>query len=107
MTVTYNVDSAEHPILEVCTSLSDPDWQREGACHYANISWRGGPGAWVVDVLPTAPYASMFVKASYETGGETYINNAVPVGLGSVFVDGKSYRVKVVEINGRKVLGLE
>ena len=107
MTVTYNVDSAEHPILEVCTSLSDPDWQQEGACHYANISWRGGPGAWVVDVLPTAPYASMFVKASYETGGETYINNAVPVGLGSVFVDGKSYRVKVVEINGRKVLGLE
>ena len=100
--ITYAVVSDTHPTLEVCTSLEDPDWKDEtsGDCA-ANVSWTGSSGAWVAEVWGKAAQTAMFVKATYEIGGETYIKNSAPVKAdGGILCTDGIHKVRPVWNNG-------
>lgn len=109
MHIPYNVESAEHPTVYVCASLASADWQSQdnGSC-IANVSWTGSSGAWVAEVWGKTAQPSMFVKAEYETGGETYIKHTAPTGLeGGIMLNGTRYSVGTAVISGKTVLTLE
>lgn len=107
MTITYNVTAADHPKLEIATELNGT-WLSEGNYSgVANVSWTGSSGAWVATVTPIGNRPSMFAKASYETGGETYVKHSAPLGFSRIYVNGTNYNVHVETMNGKKVLVLQ
>ena len=58
----------------------------------ATVAWSGTSGAYVATVTPSAPTAQLFVKASYQVGGETYINNRAPISItGGIYFQGTLY----------------
>ena len=106
MTVRYNVEAAEHPAMEVCTDLKAAAWQAEDAATVARVSWSGSSGAWVATVTPVGAPRSMFARATYEAGGNTYIRNHVAVSTDKVVIGGVEYSVTVETVNGRKLMVL-
>ena len=106
MTVSYNVEAAEHPVMEVCTDLKAAAWQSENAATVARVSWSGSSGAWVATVEPVGAPRSMFARATYEAGGNTYIRNHVAVSTDKVVIGGVEYSVTVETVNGRKLMVL-
>lgn len=107
MTITYNVTAADHPKLEIATDLNGT-WLSEGNYSgVANVSWTGSSGAWVATVTPIGNRPIMFAKASYETGGETYVKHSAPLGFSRIYVNGTNYNVHVETMNGKKVLVLQ
>lgn len=106
MTVRYNVEAAEHPVMEVCTDLKAAAWQAEDAATVARVSWSGSSGAWVATVTPVGAPRSMFARATYEAGGNTYIRNHVAVSTDRVVIGGIEYTVTVETVNGRKLMVL-
>lgn len=107
MTVRYNVEAAEHPTMEVCTDLKAAAWQAEDAATVARVSWSGSSGAWVATVTPVGAPRSMFARATYEAGGNTYIRNHVAVSTDRVVIGGIEYTVTVETVNGRKLMVLK
>ena len=92
LTVSYPV--ASRPTVEVSLTLADGGtWYAEDSASCpATVVWSGSSGAYVATVTPAAPTAQLFVKASYQVGGETYINNRAPVGLsGGIYFNGTLY----------------
>lgn len=107
VTIPYVVESAEHPTVEVCTNPADAEWYAEDDADCpANVSWSGSSGAWSVEVWGKTPLSQLFVKASYETGGETYIRNNAPVGMSSIYLNGVKYTLGTATISGHTVLTL-
>ena len=106
MRITYAVESAEHPTLEVCTDLRLGDWTTETDTTAATVSWSGSSGDWVATVTPVGARPSLFAKASYEAGGNTYIRNNVATSIDKVVVGGIEYTVTVETVNGKKLLVL-
>ena len=105
--IGYSVVSDVHPTIQVCESLVTQEWKSEDdAGCIANVSWSGESGAWVAEVQGKTAYASLFVKASYETGGETLIRNEVPVEMSSIFLNGTKYYLGTATIDGKTVLTL-
>lgn len=108
--VSYPIEATEHPILEVSTSLEGGGvWiaEDDASCPI-NVVWSGSSGNWQAEVSSkTASHPALFIKASYYEGGDSYIKPTVAQGLNKVIVNGITYTVKVVEINGTKVLALE
>ena len=94
------------PTLSVCTDLAAEDWQTGDAITVAAVSWAVSDGHWVATVTPMGPRPSLFFKASYEAGGNTYIKNNVATSIDNVVVGGHEYTVTVEEINGKKLLVL-
>lgn len=107
MTVRYNVEAAEHPAMEVCTDLKAAAWQAEDAATVARVSWSGSSGAWVATVTPVGAPSSMFARATYEAGGNTYIRNHVAVSTDRVVIGGIEYTVTVETVNGKKLMVLK
>ena len=107
MRITYAVESAEHPTLEVCTDLRLGDWTTETDTTAATVSWSGSSGDWVATVTPVGARPSLFAKASYEAGGNTYIRNNVATSIDKVVVGGIEYTVTVEMVNGKKLLVLK
>ena len=108
MRVTYSVTSDSHPTMSLCTDLADPNWVEEGAAGApATVSWSGSSGAWVATVAPIGNRPSMFARATYETGGSTYINAAVPIGFSKVVIGGHEYNVTVETVSGKRVMVLQ
>ena len=107
MTIPYSVEAGEHPVIQCTANLSAPNWKAEtdGDC-LCTVSWSGSSGAWVATVTPKTSQASMFVKATYMAGGETYIRNAAPVGMDRLYLNGTLYYLGTATINGHTVLTL-
>lgn len=107
LTITYNVVAAEHPSIEICDDLTTQQWAAEGdAGCPATVSWSGSSGAWVATVTGIRPMSKMFVKGTYEVGGETYVRHSVPVGFDKVLIGGVYYRVAVETVSGKKLMVL-
>ena len=105
--IGYSVVSDVHPTLYVCQSLATQNWKAEtdSDC-LANVSWSGTSGAYVAQVQGKSAYSPLFVKATYEVGGETYINNAAPVSMQYIMLNGVKYSVGTATISGNTVLTL-
>ena len=105
--IPYSVVSEEHPTLYITQRLETPNWKAEtdSDC-IATVTWTGSSGAYVATVHPKAAYASMFVRATYMVGGETYIRNAAPVEMPSLYLNGTKYYLDTATISGHTVLTL-
>ena len=105
--IPYSVVSEEHPTLYITERLETPNWKAEtdSDC-IATVTWTGSSGAYVATVHPKAAYASMFVRATYMVGGETYIRNAAPVEMPSLYLNGTKYYLGTATISGHTVLTL-
>ena len=105
--IPYSVVSEEHPTLYITERLETPNWKVEtdSDC-IATVTWTGSSGAYVATVHPKAAYASMFVRATYMVGGETYIRNAAPVEMPSLYLNGTKYYLGTATISGHTVLTL-
>ncbi len=101
-TITYSVIADSHPILEITGDLQTPNWKAEtdDDC-IATVDWSGTSGAYVATVQRKSPGPSLFVKASYMAGGETYIRNIAPVKFdGGVLCTDGVHKVRPVYNNG-------
>ena len=102
MHIHYAVESGEHPVVSVCNDLAAANWNDEtsSSC-IANVTWTGSSGDWTAEVWGKSAQPSMFVKASYETGGETYIKNAAPVSAaGGILCTDGIHKCRPVYNNG-------
>ena len=105
--IGYSIVSDVHPTIYVCNSLSTQAWKAEDdADCVANVSWSGASGAWVAQVQGKSAYSSLFVKATYEVGGETYISNSAPVSMQYLMLGGVKYAIGTATISGHTVLTL-
>ena len=101
--IGYAVQSETHPTLQIATSLAVQDWCAEdsGSCP-ANVTWSGVSGAYVATVQAKSSSAtSLFVKAEYQVGGETYIKNTAPISAdGGILCTDGIHKVRPVYNNG-------
>ena len=105
--IGYSIVSDVHPTIYVCNSLSTQAWKAEDdADCVANVSWSGASGAWVAQVQGKSAYSSLFVKATYEVSGETYISNSAPVSMQYLMLGGVKYAIGTATISGHTVLTL-
>lgn len=102
MTIGYPVTSDAHPTISVTRDLLSPDWQPETAAECpAAVAWSGTSGAWTATVTPRGPYASLFVRASYEAGSETVIRQSAPISpAGGILCTDGVHKVRPVYNNG-------
>ena len=101
LTISYPV--ASQPKVEVSLTLADGGtWYAEDSASCpATVVWSGTSGAYVATVTPSAPTAQLFVKASYQVGGETFINNRAPISItGGIYFQGTLY---MPTVNGNKL----
>lgn len=123
LTLTFNVESDNPPEVYFANSLSDGEWnriERSGESAWAvqhwEVEWSGASGAWVASITwnggsigmpsPPNPPQQGFFRATYETGGNTYIRNNVATSIDKVVVGGIEYTVTVETVNGKKLLVL-
>lgn len=105
--IGYSITSDAHPLIYVCEDLKTQNWKAETDAEcVANVTWEGASGAYTAYVQGKAPYASLFVKATYEVGGETFIKNSAPVSMEFIMLGGVKYAVGTAEINGNTVMTL-
>ena len=101
MVVTYAVQADEHPTIYLAESLTNTTWQAEESSSLASVSWTGASGAWTALVTPSAARLSLFVKATYEVGGKTYIKHAAPISVeGGILCTDGIHKVRPVYSNG-------
>ena len=106
--ITYAVEAAEHPTIEATTSLGTPFVSQESVSSPVNVTWTGSTGDYHAEVWPKSASSSLFVRASHEIGGETYIKNTAPTGLdGGLIYNGVKYRVVPYSSGGKTYLTLE
>ena len=124
LTLTFNVESDNPPEVYFANSLSDGEWnriERSGESAWAvqhwEVEWSGASGAWVASITwnggsigmpsPPNPPQQGFFRATYETGGNTYIRNNVATSIDKVVVGGIEYTVTVETVNGKKLMVLQ
>ena len=107
LVVTYNIVSEAAPTGEVCLELANAQWKSEtdSDCP-ATVTWSGSSGAWVARITPTASTDKCFFKATYATGGDTYVNNRCAVGMSQLVLNGTTYNLGTATIDGHTVLTL-
>jgi len=107
VSIPYSVEADEHPTLRICDDLATANWKDEtdSEC-IANVTWLGSSGAWLARVKRKTAGTSLFVKATYMAGGETYIRNAAPVSMTSIYLNGTKYYLGTATISGHTVLTL-
>ena len=105
--VVYEVESDAHPMLHVCRDLRTQEWksEEEADCP-ATVSWSGQSGRWVVQAQAKSATSKLFLRATYETGGDTYIKNTAPVSMTHLYIGGQKYALSVETVNGKKLLVL-
>ena len=106
--IPYNVESANHPTLEITRDLANPDWKPESdtGC-LATVHWTGSSGAWVAEVVSKSREEKLFVRGSYKAGARDIIKNSAPVSFTEIVIEDVAYKAKVETMNGKKVLVLE
>ena len=106
--ITYNVESASHPTLEITRDLANPDWKPESDTEcIAAVHWTGSSGAWVAEVVSKSREEKLFVRGSYKAGARDIIKNSAPVSFTEIVIEDVAYKAKVETMNGKKVLVLE
>ena len=106
--ITYNVESASHPTLEITRDLANPDWKTESDTEcIAAVNWTGSSGAWVAEVVSKSREEKLFVRGSYKAGARDIIKNSAPVSFTEIVIEDVAYKAKVETMNGKKVLVLE
>ena len=101
--IGYGVVADAYPVLTITETLEDPDWYAEDdASCPANVTWSGTSGAYIATVqAKSASVSSLFVKAEYQVGGETYIKNVGPVSVeGGILCTDGVHKVRPVYNNG-------
>ena len=107
LVVTYNIIAGTHPTAEVCLDLAAANWKAETAADCpATVAWSGESGAYVARITPNAATTKCFVKATYQRGGDTYINNRCAVGMSQLVLNGTTYNLGTATIDGNTVLTL-
>ena len=107
LVVTYNIIAGTHPTAEVCLDLAAANWKAETAADCpATVAWSGDSGAYVARITPNAATTKCFVKATYQRGGDTYINNRCAVGMSQLVLNGTTYNLGTATIDGNTVLTL-
>ena len=105
--IVYSVVAEAHPTIRVCTDLAAGAWVAEDDADCpATVTWSGASGAYVAQVQGKTALPALFVKATYQTGGETYIRNAAPVSMTHVVIGGAKYAVGTATISGHTVMTL-
>lgn len=110
MYIPYKVKCPEPLKIFACTDLTKKDWKREDEEGFLfNVNWTGESGNWLAEVWAKNPSDTGFVKAEYKVGAEDIIRHNAPMSVGKLKVEGddKIYKVKIVTINGIKVLGVD
>ena len=108
MHISYAVEAAEHPTIEATTDLGTSFVSEESAGSLVNVTWTGTTGNYQAEVWPKVASSRLFVRASHEIGGETYIKNTAPTGLdGGMIYNGVKYRVVPYSSGGKTYLTLE
>lgn len=106
--VTYTVVSDAHPTAEFSTDLCGP-WFADGDPHCpASFSWSGSSGAWTLTLTtPGDADGRGFIRAAYETGGESYTAfGGGGVEVRKIVVGGVPYIAGTSRIDGKTVLTL-
>jgi hypothetical protein len=94
VTVPYNVVSEAHPTIYGTTDLEEGEWTDS-----LSVEWLGQSGAYTAIV--TSASSTLFLKAEYEIGGETYIRNAAPISAeGGIYCTDGIHKVRPVYNNG-------
>ena len=109
LVVVYNVIAPEHPAGETCLALETAEWKKEDAADCpATVVWSGSSGNWVARITPKSGLATgrCFFKATYQRGGDTYINNKCAVGMSQIVLGGVTYNLGTATISGHTVLTL-
>lgn len=107
LNLTYTIESDEHPLIEVCSDLRAADWVTEGESGFpATATWSGSSGEWKVSLVGVEQMNAMFVRGTYETGGETQIKSAYAQQMEKIVIGGVTYTVGTAEIDGKTVLTL-
>lgn len=108
LVITYNIIAASHPTGEVCLDLANPTWKAEGEADCpATVVWSGTSGSYVARITPTGAAATRcFFKATYQHGGDTYINNRCAVGMSKIVLNGTTYTLGTATVSGNTVLTL-
>ena len=109
--VGFSVDSAkfQHPVGEVALDVCGP-YVPEDSLDGLSVTWNGESGNWIATVAATPPHAMpkrMFFRATYETGGNTYIKNNVATSIDKVVIGGREYTVTVETVNGKQLMVLK
>lgn len=109
LVVVYNVIAPEHPAGETCLALETAEWKKEDAADCpATVVWSGSSGNWVARITPKNGLATgrCFFKATYQRGGDTYINNKCAVGMSQIVLGGVTYNLGTATISGHTVITL-
>lgn len=107
MMINYSIVSDVHPTIRVCDSMNTLNWKAEDdpEC-LANVTWSGSSGAYVAYVQAKTAQDKLFVTATYEAGGESYIRNVAPVSISHLYIGDTKYAVGTATISGHTVLTL-
>ena len=105
LSALYPVASAEHPTLYASTNLVSFVAESDNSCP-CTVVWSGTSGAWTAAVTPKGSTPTVFAKAEYEIGGETYIHHAAPTKLDYIIINNTKYSLGTATISGNTVLTL-
>ena len=110
VTIVYNVEASEAPVIEWSAELKPAAWYAQTDVDFpGTVVWESENNTkWTATVtLPAS--RSGFFRATYVKGADSYVRYNRSISLdGGVNVGGVTYRtLKVVEINGVKVLAVE
>ena len=107
LVVTYAIVADSAPTGEVCLDLKNAAWKSEtdSDCP-ATVTWSGSSGAWVARITPKSSSSTCFFKATYQVGGDTYVNNRCAVGMSQLVLNGTTYNLGTATIDGHTVLTL-
>lgn len=109
VTIVYNVKAEEAPVLEFSAELKPATWIKQTDEGFpGSVAWTTeGNVKWTAVVTLPANVRGFF-RATYWKGKENYIRSIKSMALdGGIIIDGVKFALKVVEINGVKVLGVE
>ena len=103
----YSVVSAEHPTIYACTNLLTGTFEAEldNSCP-CTVVWSGSSGNWTAAVTPKGSTPTVFAKAEYTVGGETYIRHAAATSMEYLILGGVKYQLGTATISGSTVLTL-
>lgn len=109
VTIVYNVKAEEAPVLEFSAELKPALWLKQTDDGFpGSVEWTSEGNVKWTAVVTLPANGRGFFRATYWKGKENYIRSNQPMALDSgVIVDGVKFALKVVEINGVKVLGVE
>lgn len=109
VTIVYNVKAEEAPVLEFSAELKPALWFKQTDDGFpGTVAWTSEGNVKWTAVVTLPANGRGFFRATYWKGKENYIRSNKSMALdGGIIIDGVKFSLKVVEINGVKVLGVE